>query len=115
MKYAHDYSHAKSVTAWGLLYQGKEAGKLIANWSDNPAGSVCAATVWVSAGPLAEWYYSFPKTGRARGYGYDKLSAAVASAFIAAGVQPRALESAGNGQTREEFEAWGYTVIRVLG
>ena len=52
MKSIYDYSHVKSVSAIGLLYKGKQAGKIIANWSDNPAGSVCTVCVMVWEGPL---------------------------------------------------------------
>ena len=48
MKNIHDFKHVKSVTAIALLKNGKPAGKIIANWSDNPAGSVCTACVMLS-------------------------------------------------------------------
>jgi hypothetical protein len=83
---------------------------LIANWSDNPRGTVCS--VWFIL-------YGFGKgktvkgTGRAGGYGYDKLSAATYQALKTAGITPQVVQPA-NGLTRKEFEAMGYEVIEVL-
>lgn len=103
----------KSTTAWALLYEGKEAGRVIANWSDNPAGSVCSASVIAFHGPLAEYGFGYDTVGRADGYGYDKLSTAVSRCFTKAFCPTKVLK-AGNGETRAEFAAWGYTVIEVL-
>jgi hypothetical protein len=114
MRTAYDLSHVKSVKAWGLLYKGKMAGRMVANYSDNPMGSVCTATVSVWAGPLKpQELYAGKGTGTAGGGGYDKLSAAVYEAIEKMGFAPRKL-SHGNGETVTEFEAWGYTVIEVL-
>lgn len=65
---------------------GAECGKVLAYYTDNPAGSVCHACVilyyhgWEILGldPNAD----HPKIeGRAGGYGYDKYSAAVADSL----------------------------------
>jgi hypothetical protein len=68
----------KSVSAYVLMYKGKYAGRIVANWSDNPMGSVCTAGVYIFDGP----FESMPSTtGKAGGCGYDKLSAAVHEAI----------------------------------
>jgi len=74
----YDLKHVKSVSAYILLYKGKYAGRIVANWSDNPCGSVCTAGVYIFDGP----FESMPTTtGKAGGGGYDKLSAAVRNAL----------------------------------
>ncbi len=75
---AFDSFHdSKGWKASALLYKGAEAGKIVAA---HP-GSVCVVTVCIHTGPLA----SMPSTtGRAGGGGYDKHSAAFASACRAA-------------------------------
>jgi hypothetical protein len=81
MRSAFDMKHVKSVTAWALLYQGKEAGKIVANWSDNRYGSVCTATVVIHDGPLnPPDGYGYRGTGAAGGGGYCKFSTAVSQA-----------------------------------
>jgi hypothetical protein len=97
MKNIFDYSHVKSVSCLVLIdIKSKEiCGKIIANWSDNPAGTVCTAQIFLHepekygfksktrkvdlAGEIAD----LPKLwiGKAGGYGYDKLSSAIASAL----------------------------------
>lgn len=113
MRSAYDLKHVKSTTAWALLFQGEEAGRVVANWSDNPAGSVCTATLSIWKGPLA-YHSDGHLTASARGYGYDKLSQAVYYALKAGKFEPKTVRP-GNGQTRQEFEAWGYQVVSVLG
>jgi hypothetical protein len=110
MKDARDMKGPKNTTAWALLKNGHLAGRFVANWSDNPNGTVC--TVWFAL-------YSFDNnptiigTGRAGGYGYDKLSAATYQALKAAGITPQVVRPA-NGLTRKEFEAMGYEVAEVI-
>ena len=119
MKTISNFKHVSNVTAKAIVYNGKQAGRLIANWSDNPAGSVCSASVIIWAGPLADCKH--PKTGaafnyrnigKAGGYGYDKLSQAVWQCFENAGVQTEVVKP-GNGQTDEEFTARGYEIFTV--
>jgi hypothetical protein len=93
-----DYSHVKSVTAWALVDNTTKApcGRIIANWSDNPNGSVCTAQVFINnaeeRGLIKKTYRSdndflkdidldVPAIGKAGGGGYCKLSAAIKSAF----------------------------------
>lgn len=109
MTYANDMKHTRAVTAIALMKDGKHAGKIIANWSDNPNGSVCTATVWFTA-PNDEWVCA---TGKAGGYGYDKFSAAVYGALRSAGVSIGTL-SPGDGRTQELFESFGYQYISIL-
>ena len=42
-KNIYDCKHVKGVSAIALYKAGKPAGKIICNWSDNPAGTVCTA------------------------------------------------------------------------
>jgi len=64
---------------------GEEAGKIIAYYSNNPAGSVCHANVilyphgWQIVGKEVPEVRG--EEGRAGGYGYDKYSAAVADSL----------------------------------
>lgn len=92
-----DYKHVQSVSAYALTNDtGTIKGKIIANWSDNPAGSVCTAQVILYGIEDYEClkvktrtvYLMDEKTelpviliGKAGGYGYDKLSSAIASAI----------------------------------
>ena len=112
---AHDLAHVKSVTAWALFFDGEGCGRIVANWSDNPNGSVCTATVAVWDGPLD----GLPRTtGKAGGGGYCKLSAAVAEALDRVMIRPADSEPiSGRGRRAVEkfFESYGYTVFQVIG
>lgn len=96
MKNIFDYSHVKSVSVSVLLdNKGEIAGKIIANFSDNPNGSVCTAQVIIYKLPktikpkikkyntefLEDSTFESPFIGKAGGYGYDKLSSAIAIAI----------------------------------
>lgn len=78
MKSAFECKHVEHVTAIALLWEGKKAGKIVCNWSDNPSGTVCTASLSIRRGPLADITNAH---GRAGGYGYDKRSAAIADAL----------------------------------
>lgn len=119
MKPAYELKHVKSVTAVALLENGKEAGKIIANWSDNRNGSVCTATV-ILYNSYAGYVIG---TGRAGGYGYDKYSSAVYCALS----RMREYQNetpidmtgdirvkAGHGNVREAFEHRGYQYIEII-
>lgn len=119
MKTVSDFSHVKGTTAKALIFNGKFAGRIIANWSDNRAGTVCSASVIIWSGPLADFKHSktsrgfdYGNIGKASGYGYDKLSQAVWQCFNNAGCEAKVVRPA-NGQTNEEFEAWGYVVCDI--
>jgi hypothetical protein len=114
-----EFKHVAGTTAKALIYEGKPAGRIIANWSDNPAGTVCSASVIIWAGPLKDAKH--PKTGKglnygnigkAGGYGYDKLSQAVYNCLVNAGVEPETVKP-GNGQTDEEFTNRGYVIFDI--
>lgn len=90
---AWDCPHVQSVKAWALVLTprtingepqedrsdlGRMAGRIVANYSDNPNGAVCTVTLHFFAGPLAIMPTT---TGTAGGGGYDKFSAAVADAL----------------------------------
>jgi len=97
-----DLKHVKSVSAIAILYEGKPSGRIIANWSDNPNGSVCTAMVGVWSGPLGE----MPKAvGRAGGYGYDKISSAK--------IAPR-FSGCGMTEVRKWFEQFGYELFEII-
>lgn len=118
MKRAIDGKHAKSVTAWALLLNGKYVGRIVANYSDNPSGSVVTADVVAWDGALE------PEeclTGRAGGHGYHKLSAAVSDALERGkgwNAEQRdaiaKMHGAGEGRMRTFFESLGYVVAEVL-
>lgn len=118
MKTVNEMKHANSVTAKALIFDGKPAGRIIANWSDNPSGSTCSASVIVWLGPLSEYSengkeLNYANIGKAGGYGYDKLSQAVWQCLVRAGVPVKEVKP-GNGLTNQEFEAWGYIVADIL-
>lgn len=115
-KSAYDYSHVKSVSAWALLFNGEQAGKVVANWSDNPMGSVCTCTITVYAGPGKVWKegYKSHMTGQAGGCGYDKLSGAFSDALHRFGVAHPNLHGAGSEACKAWLRSLGYTVIEVL-
>lgn len=128
---AYDLAHVKSVSVFVLLHPEHAgiAGKIVANHSDNPNGSVCTATTHVFGGPLRV----LPGiTGKAGGYGYDKLSSAVASSINAIRKaksieyrteadmeRVRALADArfggvGDSGIAEWFKQYGYRLERVI-
>ena len=135
-KNIYDYSHVKGVSYACLSHHastrpGGFAGRIVANWSDNPAGSVCTAQVSIWEGPLA----CIPNTiGRAGGYGYDKLSAAIQSAITRAkegkglgkpdtseqaaslaGLNVPHFADMGFSEVRKWFESLGYVVVDSIG
>lgn len=84
-KQAREKKHLKSVSVMVLQNSFNQiAGRILAEWSDNPAGSVVTADVIIyrpenhgltQVGDCGVW------TGQAGGYGYDKLSAAIGDAL----------------------------------
>jgi hypothetical protein len=69
---------------------GGEAGKILAYYSNNPAGSVCHASVilynkgWQileTCNPSLKRPENWNSEGKAGGYGYDKFSAAVSDSL----------------------------------
>lgn len=124
MKSAYAMKHVKGTTAIALIKDGQLAGKIVANWSDNPAGSVCTATVHI----LHDGHW-FCGTGRARGYGYDKLSSATYEALRSSSADHyernkeaqtinRDLSNVinvypGAGNQRQAFEDAGYQYVGV--
>ena len=120
MKRVTEMKHVAGATAKALLFEGKPAGRVIANWSDNNNGTVCSASVLIWAGPLKDAKH--PKTGKefnygnigkAGGYGYDKLSQAVWQCFDNVGIETKKVKPA-NGMTDDEFIAWGYVIFDVI-
>jgi len=105
MKSAYDLSHVKSVTAVALMFEGQHAGRIVANWSDNPMGSVCTVTVGIWLGPLKDMP---KKTERAGGYGYDKLASALEQLF--GGGCP----GGGRSSVWQWLESKGYVVVEVI-
>lgn len=106
-KTAFDFVHVKSVSAIALLWEGKPAGRIVANYSD---GGTVTASVGVWVGPLKDMPYT---TGQAGGYGYDKLSAAVYEALTKVGWKCQHVGH-GNGATEKEFTALGYEAFTVV-
>lgn len=119
MKRVTEMQGPANTNAWALIFAGKPAGKMVANWSNNPNGTVCSASVYIWAGPLdlkdqkGKFKFDYGTVGKAGGYGYDKLSQAVWQCFEKVGIPTKEVKPA-NGRTRDEFEAWGYTVIEVI-
>jgi hypothetical protein len=119
-KHINDFKAVKNVTAKAILFNGYPAGRLIANWSDNPSGSVCSVAVIIWSGPLATIKnektgksFSGINIGKAGGYGYDKLSSAVWECFNNVGLETKVCKPA-NGIVNEEFEKYGYVIFDVI-
>ncbi len=120
MKEAYDYKHVQGVNAWAIVHEGSLAGRLVANWSDNPAGRVCTVTLTFWAGPM----HCLPRmTGNAGGGGYCKLSAAYHDAFHREDIHksddlemfyPRRVAGAGEGAMRQHLRDHGYQTFEVI-
>lgn len=110
MKTAFEMPHVKAVKAWAMIFQGEMSGRIVANYSDNPNGSVCTATVGFWGGPLKDTNSS---TGRAGGYGYDKFSAAVSYALNKIGVK-NDVDGRGDSSVKSLLGHLGYSVIEVI-
>jgi len=122
-----DYKHVKSVTAIALYKDGKSAGSIICNWSDNPAGSVCTAQVSLWDGEISSQIKEIHiKTeyldtdlpilmiGKAGGYGYDKRSSAIAAALGKGGIHHLLPVEGGSGNERTVFEAAGFEWFEII-
>ena len=112
----YDMKHVKSVSAYALLYKGKYAGRIVANWSDNPNGSVCTAVVMIHDGPFRDMPVT---TGKAGGGGYDKLSAAVHEAICKtvnkdSGLDIPDLGGAGMSAVGEWLSKHGYVMQYII-
>lgn len=97
---AYDLSHVKSVRAFAILLNGEPVGKLVANFSDNPNGSVCTATLSIWKGPLANLEKT---TATAGGYGYDKLTSCMT----------QIVDGFYEGDVNEGFKRLGYETFSV--
>ena len=113
-----DYKHVKNTTAVCLLNKktGCYCGRIIANWSDNPNGSVCTANIqlFINA-PTARSKEDFVNVqGKAGGYGYDKLSAAIDQALRKAGLHEIIKVQGASGNQAEAFENAGFVYNQVI-
>lgn len=122
MKNIYDYKHVRSVSAYALLQKGKYVGKIICNWSDNPAGSVCTAQVMLWDGKISPkikrervsgYEVKHTMIGKAGGYGYDKLSSAIYSALERGGIHKLIKVEPGGGNVRKAFEDAGFELLEV--
>ena len=120
MRYATDMKGPRMTSVFVVLQDSKIVGRIIANHSDNPAGSVCTATVWAPCMETGEGSQSrCCATGTAGGYGYDKLSAAIYEALGRSNME-RAEKTAGHmfsggdGRHVQVFEALGYELRQLL-
>lgn len=111
MKSAFECSHVKSVKAYAIMFKGENAGRIVANYSDNPNGSVCTCTVHFWLGPLKD---KPGTTGRAGGYGYDKLSAAFEDAINRIGVPISEVHGVGETAIEKWLNGHGYKTIKVI-
>lgn len=126
MRNIFDYKHVKGTTAIALLKDGKTAGRIICNWSDNPAGSVCTAQVMLWDGVISDkikkehhpsihsdCYLPVVMIGKAGGYGYDKRSAAIADALRIGGIWDLLPVQGASGNERQVFEDAGFVWFEV--
>lgn len=123
MKSAYDYAHVKSVSAWALLFDGKEAGKIVCNWTDNPNGSGCVMTVSIWRGPINDWTdESVTALDGSGAGGYDKFSGAFSRVMrkiakfgkIPQDVIIPDLHGRGSGAIRRFLENLEYQVFEVI-
>jgi hypothetical protein len=125
-KNVFDTKHVKSVSAIALYKDGKQAGKIVCNWSDNPAGSVCTAQVCLWEGEVSSKVKKrriktefldteIPEVmiGKAGGCGYDKRSAAISSALDKGGIRKYLPVEGGSGNERDVFEKAGFDWFEV--
>ena len=115
MKAAWDRKHCKSVRAWALAFGGEAAGRIVWEYSDNPAGSNVTCSLGVWAGPLAKLSEGH-LTGTAGGGGYEKASASFDYAlhpFRDAITMP-ALDGLGLGCVEKWLTVIGYKVLKAL-
>lgn len=112
-----DYKHVKGTTAICLLNTKtkKPCGRIIANWSNNPNGSVCTVAVTLNRyAPTARNEQDFVNAqGKAGGYGYDKLSAAIEQALRNADLLEKIKVRGGSGNQCQAFEESGFDYIEV--
>lgn len=124
-----DYKMVQGVSAVALLKDGQVVGKIIANWSDNPNGSVCTAQVLLWDKELApkvklrrikteflDCELAIPMIGKASGYGYDKLSSAISQALEVGGIRklfPTPVEG-GSGNQQTAFESAGFEWVTII-
>lgn len=118
MKPIFDFKHVKGTTAICLLNKktGCYCGRIVANWSDNPNGTVCTAQVMLFIGaPTARSKEDFVNVqGKAGGYGYDKLSSAIAQALRKADLHDVIKVQGASGNQAEAFEKAGFVYIQVI-
>jgi len=104
-----DSAQVKNVSVANLNFNGKQAGKVVSVWSNSGA---CMTSIVAYDGPLKQIQFD-RSAEKATGYGYDKVSQNVYLILMNNGITPK-LVSSGNGRTREEFEAWGYTYDQLI-
>lgn len=99
---------AKQVSAWALMYEGEQAGRIV--WSVGDAGG-WTCSVYVFAGPMG----CLPvMTGRATGYGYCKRSASFESALSSARIPHQSIAGRGERAVMTWLKTLGYTVLVAL-
>lgn len=115
-----DYSHVKGTTAICLLNKetGEYCGRIVANWSNNPAGTVCTACVMLYSNspiqPLIDPDFIYCHAiGKAGGYGYDKLSQAIWSALKQMKLADKIKVEPASGNQRKAFEEAGFVWLEV--
>ena len=110
-----DYKHVKGTTAICLLNKstGEYCGRIVANWSDNPAGTVCTCAVMLYGNsPIQSGDYK-AGMGKADGYGYDKLSQAIYFALKTTNLHNLIKVETASGNQRNAFEDAGFIYIEV--
>lgn len=126
-KNVFDLNHVKSVSAIALLKDGKSVGRIVANWSDNANGSICTAQVMLWDGKISDQVkkvrlktesldceVSATMIGKAGGYGYDKLSSAIASALREGGIDKIIKVEGASGNQQKAFEDAGFEWVQVI-
>ena len=97
--------------AYALVIEGKYAGKFLVAYPKDGAGTLrCGIVIFsgLTENPLSNC--DFSKTGKARGFGYDKETAALLDVLRQFGHDVK-----DNGQGVESvFKSFGITAIRIV-
>lgn len=117
MKNIFDHPAVKRVSAWAICYQGDIVGKIIVAYPLDGAGIVRAqVNIW--DGPFRNTEVLRRNTevlrGKARGYGWDKTSGAVADALHVLLIGEEDLSGRGMGAVAAWFDSYGYSLTQIL-
>ena len=109
MKNITETSALNRAGAWAICHKGDIVGKILAAFPNDGAGTL-RVSVWIWQGDLQS---DEPRHGKAKGYGYDKISHAIHDAFFGT---PNLPDFAGRGMGAVEYflEDFEYSLFRLV-